>query len=73
MNIEQLSTNELVRSSDRRDLAEMVVAAGSQKSPPPTRVGDWPLSKVVFVALVGVGYVCAAFALYFMFNQIGQR
>jgi len=73
MNIEQLSTNELVRSSDRRDLAEMVVAAGSQKAPPPTRVGDWPLSKVVFVALVGVGYVCAAFAFYFMFNQIGQR
>ena len=73
MNIEQLSTNELVRSSDRRDLADMVVAAGSQKSPPPTRVGDWRLSKVVFVALVGVGYVCAAFAFYFMFNQIGQR
>ena len=33
MNIEQLLTNELVRSSDRRDLAETLFAAGSQKSP----------------------------------------
>jgi hypothetical protein len=72
MNIEQLSTNEFVRLTDRRDLAEMVVAAGSQKSAPPTQ-DRGPLAKVVFVALVGVGYVCAAFAFYFMFNQIGQR
>jgi hypothetical protein len=73
MNVEQLSTNELVWSTDRRDLAEMVVAAGSQKSAAPTQDREWPLSKAVFVALISVGYVCAAFAFYFMFNQIGQR
>jgi hypothetical protein len=59
MNIEQRSTNKL--------------AAGSRESAPPTESREWPLSKPVFVALVGVGYVCAAFAFYFMFNQIGAH
>ena len=58
MNIE-LSTNKL--------------AVGSWESAPLTEAREWSLSKPVFVALVGVGYVCAAFAFYFMFNQIGQR
>ena len=66
MNIEQ-------RSIGRGDLAEMIVAAGSQESALPTQEREWPLRKPVFVALVGVGYVCAAFALYFMFNQIGAH
>ena len=52
MNIEQLSTNKL--------------AAGSRELAPPTEAREWSLSKPVFVALVGVGYVCAAFAFYFM-------
>jgi hypothetical protein len=34
---------------------------------------EWPLSKAVFVALIFTGYVCAALAFYFMFNQIGQH
>jgi hypothetical protein len=73
MNIEQLATNKLVRPSDREDLAEMVVVAGSRELAPPTEDREWSLSKPVFVALIGVGYVCAAFAFYFMFNQIGQH
>jgi hypothetical protein len=59
MNIEQRSTNKL--------------AAGSQESALPTKNREWSLSKAVFVALVGGGYVCAAFAFYFMFNQIGAH
>jgi hypothetical protein len=59
MNIEQLSTNKL--------------AAGSRELASPTEDREWPFSKAVFVALVGVGYVCAAFAFYFMFNQIGPH
>jgi hypothetical protein len=59
MNIEQWSTNKL--------------AAGLRESAPPTENREWPLSKPVFVALVAVGYVCAAFAFYFMFNQIGAH
>jgi hypothetical protein len=59
MNIEQGSMNKL--------------AAGSRESAPPTESREWPLSKALFVALVGGGYVCAAFAFYFMFNQIGAH
>jgi hypothetical protein len=44
MNIEQRATNKL--------------AAGSRELAPPTEDREWPLSKPVFVALVGVGYVC---------------
>ena len=66
MNIEQ-------RSTARGDLAEMVVAAGSQESASPTQDREWPLRKPVFVAVVSLGYVCAAFAFYFMFNQIGAH
>jgi hypothetical protein len=73
MNIEQLSTNKLVRPSSREDLAEMVVAAGSRELAPPTEDREWPFSNAVFVALICVGYVCAAISFYFMFNQIGQR
>jgi hypothetical protein len=58
MNIEQRSTNKL--------------AAGPELALP-TQEREWLLRKPVFVALVGVGYVCAAFALYFMFNQIGAH
>ena len=73
MSIEQLSTNKLVRPSGREDLAKIVVAAGSRELAPPTEAREWSLSKPVFVALVGVGFICAAFAFYFMFNQIGQH
>jgi hypothetical protein len=59
MNIEQWSTNKL--------------AAGSRESAPPTESREWPFSKVVFVALVAVGYVCTAYAFYFMFSQIGAH
>jgi hypothetical protein len=59
MNIEQWSMNKL--------------AAGSRESAPPNESRESPLSKPVFVALVGAGYVCAAFAFYFMFNQIGAH
>ena len=59
MNIEQRYTNKL--------------AAGLRESAPPAVSREWPLSKPLFVALVGVGYVCAAFAFYFMFNQIGAH
>jgi hypothetical protein len=59
MNIEQRWTNELTAAS--RELA------------PPTEDREWPFSKAIFVALIGVGYVCAAFAFYFMFNQIGAH
>ncbi len=59
MNIEQRSTNTL--------------AAGFQEPALPIKDRQWPFSKAVFVALVGVGYVCAAFAFYFMFNQIGAH
>jgi hypothetical protein len=34
---------------------------------------EWPFSKAVFVAVLSSGYVCAALAFYFMFNQIGQH
>jgi hypothetical protein len=70
MNIEQLSTNKLVRSSGRADLVEMVVAAGSRELASPTENREWPFSKAVFVALISVGYVCAALSFYFMLNQI---
>jgi hypothetical protein len=73
MNIEQLSTNKLVRPSGREDLAEMIGAAGSRESAPPIEDREWPFSKAVFVALISSGYVCAALAFYFMFNQIGQH
>jgi hypothetical protein len=71
--IGQLSTNKVVRPSGCNNLAEMVVVAGSQESAPPTKDREWPFSKAVFVALICVGYVCAALSFYFMFNQIGQR
>jgi hypothetical protein len=71
--IGQLSTNKVVRPSGCKDLAEMGVAAGSRVSAPPTKDREWPFSKAVFVALICVGYVCAALSFYFMFNQIGQR
>ena len=61
MNIEQ-------RSTGRGDLAEMVVAPGLQGSAPPTR--EWPLRKPVFVAVISVGYVCAALAFWFMFSAV---
>jgi hypothetical protein len=48
MNIEQRATNKL--------------AAGSPELAPPTQEREWPLRKPVFVALVSVGYVCAALA-----------
>jgi hypothetical protein len=63
MNIEQ-------RSTMRGDLAEMVVAPGSQESAPPIRDREWPLRKPVFVAVVSVGYVCAAWAFWFMFSAV---
>jgi hypothetical protein len=63
MNIEQ-------RSMGRGDLAEMVVAAGSQGSAPATHGREWPLRKPVFVAVVSVGYVCAALAFWFMFSAV---
>jgi hypothetical protein len=34
---------------------------------------EWPFSKAVFVAVISSGYVCAALAFYFMFNQIGAH
>jgi hypothetical protein len=61
MNIEQ-------RSIGRGDLAEMVVAAGSQESASQER--EWPLRKPVFVAVVSLGYVYAALAFYFMFSAV---
>jgi hypothetical protein len=70
MNIEQLSTNKLVRSSGHGDLAEMAVVAGSQMSTPSIHDREWPLSKAVFVTLISVGYVCAALAFYFMFSAV---
>jgi hypothetical protein len=69
MSIEQLSTNKLVRPSGREDLAKIVVAAGSRELAAPRG----PFSKAVFVALISLGYVCAALSFYFMFNQIGQH
>ena len=56
MNIEQRATNKL--------------AAGSPELAPPTQEREWPLRKPVFVALVSVGYVCAALAFYFMFSAV---
>jgi hypothetical protein len=61
MNIEQ-------RSTGRGDLAEMVVAAGSRELASPAR--DWPLRKPVFVAVISVGYICAALAFWFMFSAV---
>ena len=63
MNIEQ-------RSTGRGDLAEMVVAAGSRESTAPTRDRESPLRKPVFVAVLSIGYVCAALAFYFMFSAV---
>jgi hypothetical protein len=71
--IGQLSMNTVARPAGRRDLAEMVVAAGSRESAPPAKDHKWPFSKAVFVALICIGYVCAALSFYFMFNQIGQH
>jgi hypothetical protein len=59
MNIQERSTNKL--------------AAGSRESAAPTRDREWPLRRPVFVAVVSVGYVCAALAFYFMFSQIGAH
>jgi hypothetical protein len=61
MNIEQ-------RLRTHGDFAEMVVAAGSQESASPTR--EWPLKKHVFVAVISVGYICAALAFWFMFSAV---
>jgi hypothetical protein len=61
MNIEQ-------RSTGRGDLAAMVVAAGSRESASLAR--EWPLRKPVFVAVISVGYICAALALWFMFSAV---
>jgi len=58
MNIEQ-------RSTGRGNLAEMVVAAGSASS-----AREWPLRKPVFVAVISVGYICAALAFWFMFSAV---
>ena len=63
MNIEQ-------RSTGRGDLAEMVVAAGSRASTALTRDREWPLRKPVFVAVISVGYICAALAFWFMFSAV---
>jgi len=60
MTIAQLSTDTLVRPSGREDA-------------PATEYREWPFSKAVFVAVISTGYVCAALAFYFMFNQIGQH
>jgi hypothetical protein len=60
MTIAQLSTNELERPSGLDDA-------------PATEHCKWSLSKAVFIALISTGYVCAALAFYFMFNQIGQH
>jgi hypothetical protein len=73
MNIEQRSTNKLVRSSGREYFAELVVAPGVRETAPATEHREWPFSKAVFVAVISTGYVCAALAFYFMFNQIGQH
>ena len=73
MNIEQRSTNKLVRSSGREDSVEMVAAPGLRETAPLTEYREWPFSKPVFVAVISTGYVCAALAFYFMFNQIGQH
>jgi hypothetical protein len=59
MNIQERSTNKL--------------AAGSRESTAPTRDREWALRKSVFVAVVSVGYMCAALAFYFMFSQIGAH
>jgi hypothetical protein len=63
MNIEQ-------RSTGRGDLAEMVVSAGSQGLSPAIRDREWPLRKPVFVAMISVGYICAALAFWFMFSAL---
>jgi hypothetical protein len=63
MNVEQ-------RSIGRGDLAEMVVAAGSEEFASPTQDREWPLRKPVFVAVVSLGYLCAALAFYFMFSAV---
>ncbi len=63
MNIQQ-------RSTGGRELAEMAVAAGSRASTAPTRSREWPLRKPVFVAVLSIGYVCAALAFYFMFSEV---
>ena len=70
MNIEQRSTNKLVRSSGGGDLAEMVVAAQSREAALPTQDREWPSTKAVFVTLISVGYLCAASAFYFMFSAV---
>jgi hypothetical protein len=67
MNIEQRSTNKLVRSPDRGDL---VVAAGPQELARPTQSGEWDLRKVVFITLISVGYGCAAWAFWLMFSAV---
>jgi hypothetical protein len=71
MNIEPRSTNKLVRSSGREDLVEMVATPGLRALL--TEYREWPFSKAAFVAVISTGYVCAALAFYFMFNQIGQH
>ena len=56
MNIQERSTNKL--------------AAGSRESTAPTRDREWPLGKPVFVAVLSIGYVCAAWAFWFMFSAV---
>jgi hypothetical protein len=73
MNIEQLSTNKLVRPSGREDLAEMIVAAGSRESAPPIEDREWPFSKAVFVALISSGYVCGMCSPSFLFHVQPNR
>jgi len=55
------------------NIEQRLTAAGSRELAPPTKDREWPFSNAVFVALIGVGYVYAALAFYFMFNQIGQH
>jgi hypothetical protein len=69
----QLLTNRLVRPSGRKDLGERVVAPGVREAAQPTEHRERPFSKAVFIAVISSGYVCAALAFYFMFNQIGQH
>ena len=63
MNVEQRSTNKLVRPSGG-DLAELVVASGLRETAPLAKHRERPFSKAVFVALISSGYVCAALAFY---------
>jgi hypothetical protein len=63
MNIEQ-------RSKGRGNLAEMAVAAGSQELAPPIRDREWPFRKPVFIAVISVGYICAALSFWFMFRAV---